>query len=152
VWIENLNSWIFEPILKYNNNILTKKYYFIKMSSQSQYCMEKCFVWRGPWENLSNKATPLKFVYSLVFCTCLTSTRTSFGLFVPLLPLVGKQFLMRWRRSFHQGIPLEQPTEVETPKSSWMVILPTPVTDCSSTMRKLVTSRSPKSAENYVTK
>ncbi len=58
VWIENLNSWLFQLILKSNSNILSKKIAFVtknialsqyRIITLSQYCSSKSLVWRGPW-------------------------------------------------------------------------------------------------------
>ncbi len=51
VWIENLNSWLFQLKLKSNSNIFTKKYCLIKILQfcfifLSQYCLWKSLVWR----------------------------------------------------------------------------------------------------------
>ena len=72
------------------------------------------------WRLLQRMYQMFRIIVNDLNFTCLTSTRTSFGLFPPLFPFpVGKQFRILWRRSFHQGMPLEQPTEWFTPKSSW---------------------------------
>ncbi len=47
MWLENLNSWVFQLILKSNSSIVSKKYCFCHIALL-QYCLSKSLVWRGP--------------------------------------------------------------------------------------------------------